>query len=69
MSFYHYDPYAQPVSKVVRGFNRDLQDAKNFRDSGLVDPRRFRTLVDELSDAAYSNSKSSEACVRDDNRN
>jgi hypothetical protein len=54
VSFYHYDPYAQLLSKVVRGFNRDLEDAKGFLDSGLVDPGRFRALVGEISDAAYS---------------
>jgi len=54
VSFYHYDPYAQLLSKVVRGFNRDLQDAKSFLDSGLVDPERFRALVGEISDAAYA---------------
>ena len=54
VSFYHYDPYAQLLSKVVRGFNRDLQDAKSFVDSGLVDPGRFRALVGNIPDAAYS---------------
>lgn len=54
VSFYHYDPYAQLLSKVVRGFNRDLQDARSFVDSGLVDPGEFRVLVGEISDAAYS---------------
>ena len=54
VSFYHYDPYAQFLSKVVRGFNRDLQDAKSFVDSGLVDPGQFLALVGEIPDAAYS---------------
>lgn len=54
VSFYHYDPYAQLLSKVVRGFTRDLQDAKSFVDSGLVDPGRFRVLVSKISEAAYA---------------
>ena len=28
ITFYHYDPYAQVLSKVVRGFRRDLDDAR-----------------------------------------
>ena len=37
VSFFHYDPYSQVLSKVVRGFRRDLEDARNFIDAGLVD--------------------------------
>ncbi|HEY5565612.1 MAG TPA: DUF6036 family nucleotidyltransferase [Gammaproteobacteria bacterium] len=54
VSFYHYDPYAQLLSKVVRGFARDLADAKAFVRSGMVDPRRFKTLVQGIPDSAYS---------------
>ncbi len=54
VSFHHYDPYAQLLSKVVRGFNRDLQDAKSFLDSGMVDAARFRDLVNGIPDSAYS---------------
>src|SRR5712672_3202807 len=34
VTFYHYDPYAQLFSKIVRGFERDLEDARNFVSSG-----------------------------------
>ena len=54
VSFYHYDPYAQLLSKVVRGFNRDMLDASNFVTSGMVDPGRFRSLVNAIPEAAYS---------------
>lgn len=54
VSFYHYDPYAQLLSKVVRGFNRDMQDAGRFLDSGMVDRERFRSLVNGIPDAAYA---------------
>ena len=54
VSFFHYDPYAQLLSKVVRGFNRDMQDAGSFLESGMVDAKRFRTLVDDIPDAAYA---------------
>ena len=54
VSFYHYDPYAQLLSKLVRGFNRDMQDAENFLASGMVDAQRFRSLVRGIPDKAYA---------------
>jgi uncharacterized nucleotidyltransferase DUF6036 len=54
VSFYHYDPYAQLLSKVVRGFDRDMRDARSFLASGRVDAARFRALVNEIPDAAYA---------------
>ena len=54
VSFFHYDPYSQVLSKVVRGFRRDLQDARRFIDTGLVDAVRFRTLVDAIPDSAFT---------------
>ncbi len=54
VSFYHYDPYAQLLSKVVRGFDRDMQDARKFLASGMVDGKRFRSLVKAIPKAAYS---------------
>ena len=52
--FYHYDPYAQVLAKVVRGFQRDLDDAGHFVQSGMVAPEELRTLVDEIPEAAYA---------------
>jgi hypothetical protein len=54
ISFYHYDPSAQLLSKVVRGFQRDLDDAREFVRRGMVDPRRFRDLVAKIPDSAYA---------------
>jgi hypothetical protein len=51
--FYHYDPYAQLFSKVVRGFRRDIEDALKFVRSGMVDLGRFRSLVTAIPDSAY----------------
>jgi hypothetical protein len=53
VSFYHYDPYAQLLSKVVRGFARDLADAKAFVTSGMVDPQEFRRLVQSIPESVY----------------
>ena len=54
VEFYQYDPYAQLLSKVVRGFRKDLLDAERFVASGMVDPARFRELVEGIPDAAYA---------------
>jgi len=54
VSFYHYDPYAQVLSKVVRGFERDLDDARAFVRSGMVDPGKFRGLVAAIPESAYA---------------
>lgn len=54
VSFYHHDPYAQAFSKIVRGFRRDLEDAKHFVDSGMVDPLELRDLVHRIPASAYA---------------
>jgi hypothetical protein len=54
VTFYHYDPYAQLLSKLVRGFRRDLEDARMFLQSGMVDAERFRSLVKAIPEAAYA---------------
>jgi hypothetical protein len=52
--FYHYDPYAQLLSKIVRGFRRDIQDAERFLASGMVEPKRFRELVQQIPETAFA---------------
>jgi hypothetical protein len=54
VGFYHYDPYAQVLSKIVRGFVRDLDDARRFITSGMVDPETLGALVEGISDASYA---------------
>ena len=54
VDFYHYDPYAQLLSKLVRGFRKDLEDAESFLSQGLVDAERFRSLVVDVPAAAYA---------------
>lgn len=54
VSFLHYDPYAQLLSKVVRGFERDDRDGRHFVTSGLVDRKTFRSLVSAIPDSAYA---------------
>ena len=54
VTFYHYDPYEQLLSKIARGFQRDMDDAREFLRSGMVDPRKFRSLVAAIPDSAYA---------------
>jgi hypothetical protein len=54
VSFFHYDPYAQLLSKIVRGFRQDVQDASSFIADGLVEIERFRSLVHDIPDRSYS---------------
>lgn len=54
VSFYHYDPYAQILSKIVRGFDRDLDDARHFLESGMVNGEELRRLVMGVPESAYS---------------
>jgi hypothetical protein len=54
VSFFHYDPYAQLLSKIVRGFGKDLADADRFLRDGLVEAERFRRLVHDIPQSAYS---------------
>ena len=54
ITFCHYDPYAQLFSKVARGFQRDLEDAREFIRSGLVDPRKLRSLLATIPNSAFA---------------
>ena len=54
VTFSHYDPYAQVLSKIVRGFERDLEDARNFVASGMVSPERLRALVEKIPERVYA---------------
>jgi len=54
VSYYHYDPYVQVLSKLVRGFERDIEDARHFVRSGMVDPQKLRTLVQGIPESAFA---------------
>jgi hypothetical protein len=54
VDFYHYDPYAQTLSKVVRGFRKDLLDAHQFVASGMVQPVVLRKLVRQIPASVYA---------------
>lgn len=46
VSFYHYDEYAQVMSKVARGFEKDLADARNMMIG--KDPEKLLELFEAI---------------------
>lgn len=54
VSFYHYDPYSQCFAKVVRGFQRDIEDAHAFIVREMVNREELRSLVAAIPDSAYA---------------
>jgi hypothetical protein len=52
LSFHHFDPVAQALSKIERGHDQDLQDVREMIARGLVDPRealaQFEAIEPEL---------------------
>lgn len=50
---YDYDLYSQALSKIERGFDLDLSDAKAMIDAGLVEPERLRELFDAIEPELY----------------
>lgn len=54
VEFFHYDPYSQCFSKIVRGFTRDLDDAGHFVTSGMVVAEKLRDLVRRIDDSAFA---------------
>ena len=53
VSYFHYDPYAQAFSKIVRGFNTDVVDATQFVRAKLVLPRELQRLVKAIPASGY----------------
>lgn len=44
----HFDPYSQSLSKLERGFAKDLDDVGAMIRSGMVETVRLRGLFDEI---------------------
>lgn len=51
--YYHYDPYSQAFSKIVRGFERDLRDVKHMEESGLIALSNLKQMVDEIPESEF----------------
>jgi hypothetical protein len=48
IDFFHYDFYAQALSKILRGQERDLGDVKALIERGLVDPQKAWMLYTQV---------------------
>jgi len=44
-TFYHFDFYSQALSKIERGFEKDLTDAREMLRRGLVEPTKALDLL------------------------
>ena len=48
VSFYHYDFYAQALSKLERGHVKDLEDVRQMMAHGLVRPKKAVELFERI---------------------
>ena len=53
LSFYHYDFYAQALSKIQRGHAQDLSDVREMMDRGLIDRGELRRRFEQIEPQLY----------------
>jgi hypothetical protein len=53
LSFHHFDPVAQALSKVERGHAQDIRDVQEMVAAGLVNPEDARTQFDLIESKLY----------------
>ena len=53
ISFYHYDFYAQALSKIQRGHSQDRGDVREMLERGLIDRRELRRRFEEIEPQLY----------------
>lgn len=53
LSFLHFDPYAQALSKIERGHSKDVADVRDFLRSGLVEPARLLEVFEQAEPLLY----------------
>ncbi len=53
VSFLHYDFFAQALSKLERGHEKDLVDVRAMRDRGLIDTSRLLGYLAEIEPFLY----------------
>jgi hypothetical protein len=53
ISFYHFDPVAQALSKVERGHSQDIQDVREMIANGLVDPAEALSQFESIEPDLY----------------
>jgi hypothetical protein len=53
VSFHHYDPYAQALAKIERGHEKDLEDAREMLERGLIEAARLRGFYEAIEPSLY----------------
>jgi hypothetical protein len=53
LSFYHYDYYAQALSKIQRGHDQDLTDMREMLDRGLINRDELRRRFEQIEPQLY----------------
>jgi hypothetical protein len=53
ISFYHYDPYSQALSKIERGHDKDLSDVAAMFDRGIIEPAKLSELFEAIEPLMY----------------
>ncbi len=53
LSFYHYDLYAQALSKIQRGHAQDLTDVREMIDRSLIDRAELRRRFEQIEPQLY----------------
>ncbi|MDH3728629.1 MAG: hypothetical protein OER77_13955 [Myxococcales bacterium] len=53
ISFYHYDFYAQALSKLERGHAQDLADVQSMVDDSLAEPARLLNFFNQIERDLY----------------
>jgi hypothetical protein len=52
-AFYHYDFYAQALSKIERFHERDVHDVREMLERKLINPERLRKLFEAIVPSLY----------------
>lgn len=53
LSFFHFDLYAQALSKIERGHAQDVADVRTMLERGVIEPRRGLEYFDRIEPNLY----------------
>lgn len=53
VSFFHYDPYSQALSKIERGHDQDVHDVASMLGDGMLDRQKLLALFQEIKPHLY----------------
>lgn len=53
VSFFHYDPYSQALSKIERGHDQDIRDVASMLKDGMLDRQKLLTMFNEITPKLY----------------